>query len=53
MQFISIPLDNSPFHAQWNAWTGSYEFQEEEEPMINLKKIYPAVNATLLKWVFN
>lgn len=24
-------LDNSPFHAQWNVWTGSYEFQEEEE----------------------
>jgi hypothetical protein len=31
-------LDNSPFHAQWNAWTGSYEFEEEEELIDQLEE---------------
>ena len=32
-------LDNSPFHAEWNVWTGSYEFQEEEENIDELEEI--------------
>ncbi len=32
-------LDNSPFHAEWNVWTGAYEFQEEEENIDELEEI--------------
>lgn len=32
-------LDNSPFHGEWNAWTGSYEFQEEEDLIDELEEI--------------
>lgn len=32
-------LDNSPFHAEWNAWTGAYEFEEEEENIDELEEI--------------
>lgn len=31
-------LDNSPFHAEWNPMTGSYEFQEEEENIDQLEE---------------
>lgn len=32
-------LDNSPFYAEWNVWTGAYEFQEEEENIDELEEI--------------
>lgn len=32
-------LDNSPYHAEWNVWTGAYEFQEEEENIDELEEI--------------
>ncbi len=32
-------LDNSPFHAEWNVWTGAYEFQEEEENIDELEEV--------------
>ena len=32
-------LDNSPFHAEWNFWTGAYEFQAEEENIHELEEI--------------
>lgn len=31
-------LDNSCYHAEWNAWTGSYEFEEEEENIDQLEE---------------
>ena len=31
-------LDNSPFFGEWNPWTGSYEFQEEEELIDQLEE---------------
>lgn len=31
-------LDNSPFHAEWNIWTGAYEFQETEENINQLEE---------------
>lgn len=31
-------LDNSIFHAEWNAWTGAYEFQEKEETIDQLEE---------------
>ncbi len=31
-------LDNSIYHAEWNTWTGSYEFQEEEETIDQLEE---------------
>ncbi len=31
-------LDNSPFYAEWNVWTGAYEFQEEEENIDQLEE---------------
>lgn len=32
-------LDNSHFHAEWNVWTGAYEFQEKEENIDKLEEI--------------
>ncbi|OCB77978.1 hypothetical protein [Flavobacterium crassostreae] len=31
-------LDNSPFHAEWNIETGSYEFEEEEQSIDQLEE---------------
>ena len=31
-------LNNSLFHAEWNAYTGAYEFQEEEENVDQLEE---------------
>jgi hypothetical protein len=32
-------LDNSPFHAEWNVYTGAYEFDIEEEEIDELEEI--------------
>ena len=32
-------LDNSPFHAEWNVWTGAYEFLIEEEEIDELEEV--------------
>ena len=31
-------LDNSCYHAEWNVWTGAYEFQENEETINELEE---------------
>lgn len=35
---LQFRLDNSHFHAEWNVWTGSYEFNEEEENIDQLEE---------------
>lgn len=35
---LQYRLDNSPFHAEWNVWTGAYEFEEEEENIDQLEE---------------
>jgi hypothetical protein len=37
-------LDHSCLNAQWNAWTGSYEFHEEEE---NIDELEEEITQTL------
>ena len=32
-------LDNSDLHGEWNAWTGCYEFLEDEDLVDNLEEI--------------
>lgn len=32
-------LDQSPFYAEWNVCSGSYEFQEEEKNIDELEEI--------------
>lgn len=31
-------LDNSSFHADWNFYTGAYEFKEQEQKMDQLEE---------------
>lgn len=35
---LQFRLDNSHFHANWNIWTGAYEFKEEEELIDDLEE---------------
>ena len=35
---LQFRLDNSHFYANWNIWTGAYEFQEEEELIDELEE---------------
>lgn len=35
---LQYRLDNSCFHAEWNVWTGAYEFPESEENIDQLEE---------------
>ena len=35
---LQFRLDNSPYNANWNVWTGAYEFEEEEELIDDLEE---------------